>query len=803
MLPNKKKFQEWVSSIFIKYRLDGKNQKKTNKFEPFKYQKFLRDYMQSSSPYRGILLYHGLGSGKTCTSVIIAENLKKGRNIIVMLPASLRSNYKTQAISGCGVDDYIDNPKSFDDRYSFISYNASNTMTQLKRFGSLDNKVIIIDEVHNLISRLVSGIAGVSKQGKEIYNFLMDAKNCKIVALSGTPIVNDPFEMAVLFNILRGYIEITYFRILEVDESLGDRWDFTNLETELTNLHFIDYLDINKVNKSIEVHTTVKSWTDEYRELTSEIINICKRNGVISRFLEKKDFTLFPIDSEQKEFRQYFVNESAKDGDRLMNIDVFKKRIMGLVSYYVPLKSNYPDLIEKEIDRVQMSSHQYQIYSILRDKERKGDRAAARSRSGSKKKKGGFRGTFRMLTREASNFTFPDEIPRPYKDPGFIITTKKKDITNETNQIIQKVVQTEEKANNGELSKDYKKRIKKALAELKADEELYLKPGPDGLDKLSPKMKLILENINKSPGLVFVYSNFRVLEGVEIFSRILDTNGYAKYNDPNKDIPKYAIYSGSEKEDERQTILNIFNSSENKYGKKLKIILATSAGAEGLNLKNVRQVHIMDPYWNQNKNKQVIGRAVRRKSHIDLKSNENNVTVFQYLSVIPEEDKQMSKDKLSTDEHILDVSYKKQLIIDDVTNLMKEAAVDCVLNALDIKGDYDCLTFGSDAEGLSYSPTVGRDIVYSHSIGDNTITKKKDLVVAGMYRKKIYIPDKKAKKLYLYHNKEKSMPATVDPKKLKPIMIDINSGSIYDFKSVKAKKPIKIGKIGTNSSFIN
>ena len=173
VLPNKKKFQEWITKTFIKYRLDGKPPKKSGKFEPFKYQKFLRDYMQTSSPYRGILLYHGLGSGKTCTSVIIAENLKKGRNIVVMLPASLRSNYKSQAISGCGIEDYIDNPDSFDDRYSFISYNASNTLTQLKRLGSLDNKVIVIDEVHNLISRLVSGIMGVSKQGKEIYELLI------------------------------------------------------------------------------------------------------------------------------------------------------------------------------------------------------------------------------------------------------------------------------------------------------------------------------------------------------------------------------------------------------------------------------------------------------------------------------------------------------------------------------------------------------------------------------------------------------------------------------------------------------
>ena len=32
-------------------------------------------------------------------------------------------------------------------------------------------------------------------------------------------------------------------------------------------------------------------------------------------------------------------------------------------------------------------------------------------------------------------------------------------------------------------------------------------------------------------------------------------------------------------------------------------------------------------------------------------------------------------------------------------------------------------------------------------------------------------------------------------------MVDLSSGKVYDFKSVKAKKPIKIGKVGKNSVF--
>ena len=175
-------------------------------------------------------------------------------------------------------------------------------------------------------------------------------------------------------------------------------------------------------------------------------------------------------------------------------------------------------------------------------------------------------------------------------------------------------------------------------------------------------MKIMLENIQKSPGLVFVYSNFRTLEGVEIFSKILDFNGFSKYGTTNN-LPKYAIYSGTEDEKDKKETLRLFTSDENKHGKFIKIILATAAGAEGLDLKNIRQIHIMEPYWNQMRIEQVIGRGVRRGSHLALPPNERNVEVYRYFSVFSKQNSMLTKDKLSTDEHIEQISVKKQQII--------------------------------------------------------------------------------------------------------------------------------------------
>ena len=137
-------------------------------FEPTTFQKFVRDYLSSSSPYRGLLLYHGLGSGKTCTSITVAENLKLGKNVILLSPASLRTNYITALRTDCGVIAYKDNEDALREKYTFISYNAANTIDQLKKIPSLDNHTIVIDEAHNLVSMIVSN----SKKGPELYKML-------------------------------------------------------------------------------------------------------------------------------------------------------------------------------------------------------------------------------------------------------------------------------------------------------------------------------------------------------------------------------------------------------------------------------------------------------------------------------------------------------------------------------------------------------------------------------------------------------------------------------------------------------
>jgi SNF2 family DNA or RNA helicase len=97
--------------------------------------------------------------------------------------------------------------------------------------------------------------------------------------------------------------------------------------------------------------------------------------------------------------------------------------------------------------------------------------------------------------------------------------------------------------------------------------------------------------------------------------------------------------------DERNRNKKYFNVPDNKDGKVIKIILISPAGSEGISLKNVRQVHVLEPYWNEVRINQLIGRAVRQCSHADLPMKERYVDVYRYLAI-------RKNNKETTDENI-------------------------------------------------------------------------------------------------------------------------------------------------------
>lgn len=168
----------------------------------------------------------------------------------------------------------------------------------------------------------------------------------------------------------------------------------------------------------------------------------------------------------------------------------------------------------------------------------------------------------------------------------------------------------------------------------------------------SPKIKAIFEFIKTNPKPAVVYSNF-LENGVLPLSVLL-----------SKGNLKYAVYHGGTSEEKRDKIINNYNAGL------LDVLLISSAGSESLDLKNTRQIHIMELHWNESKINQIIGRAIRYKSHDALKAEDRNVKIIKWISVfgykIPYE---------TADEYLQEISEKKDKMFEQFNEIIKIASV--------------------------------------------------------------------------------------------------------------------------------
>lgn len=158
-----------------------------------------------ASPNRGMFLVHSAGSGKTFTAIAVAEHLKQYKEVLVIAPKSLHDNMRN------AFDRYSKSVDSM--RYRFISSNAGNMITKLESTTDeltgvdvkslrLDNKLIIIDEAHNLLNGMSNG----STNSSLLYDMLMKSKKCRILLMSASPIINNIYEAAIAMNICKGPI---------------------------------------------------------------------------------------------------------------------------------------------------------------------------------------------------------------------------------------------------------------------------------------------------------------------------------------------------------------------------------------------------------------------------------------------------------------------------------------------------------------------------------------------------------------------------------------------------------------------
>jgi len=816
VLPNRKAFADAVARLFLKYPMPATTpedkdvdlclKRDTGTRELLPHQRVVRDYLASETPYRGLLLYHGLGSGKTCSSISVAESMLSTRKIFVMLPASLEDNYRGELLT-CGAplylydhhwrqqslnedtktiakrlglsDGFLDRngmffttvpgetpnykslPKSaqdlisaqFDDvlsqRLTFIRYNglsSANIQKYVPPDGSnpYSGSVVIIDEVHNFISRIVNK----SDIAWKLYDLLYHAVDCKIVALSGTPVINRANEIAFLMNLLRGPID----RIVVPIKSIPT-WDEEKMMTALRGVPDVDTIEFNVLKKHLLVTRNPPNFRSVYNEkgdrtavqYVKDLPYTANASDWVNSWKTKfetdvggAELSVERITTESLECLPSDYDEFAKmflDGLQIKNPHLLMRRIQGLVSYFKGADERMlPTLVdsEKMLELVPMSPEQFKHYLDIRNEEikmNKKQRATIGTDDDEMK-------SFRVNSRLACNYAVPPELR----------TKEEGTATTETN--------VPEKS--------------EILARLRGKPKQYL--SKEALKVFSPKMLRLLTNLEESLGKdewnnQFVYSQYRELEGLGVLSAVLDENGWQEYKiikqanqwvedpamDPKK--PAYAFYAGSKGPDDaekREYMRQIFNgpssyarnfpaslkASVEARGKKLLcLVMASSAGAEGITLLNVRRVHILEPHWNPARHDQVIGRAVRICSHAGLPMDQRTVRVSFYVSKFTDEQanatlgynnivmirrtdmvtKRYAGDPveafMSTDEYLYEISYEKDITNKRISTLLKQAAVDCEIHRKLHSREtpvLSCMRFDSTATGedLAFKPSL-------------------------------------------------------------------------------------------------
>lgn len=233
------------------------------------------------------------------------------------------------------------------------------------------------------------------------------------------------------------------------------------------------------------------------------------------------------------------------------------------------------------------------------------------------------------------------------------------------------------------------------------------------ISKFSIKFKNIYERITSSIGISFVYSQF-LTAGVTSLALMLEENGFLpaiitgkehellqsktkkppicylcgktrhKMTDHQWAPAKYVLLTGSQQLNPDVDIPKIsgyINREENMYGKLVKVLLGSEVSGEGIDFKRIRQVHIMEPWYNQARIDQVTGRAIRNGSHRDLPPEQRNVEIFKYCIVPPNrlKKKRSKEEEIETvDERDYRYAEDKDRKIKAVEHVLKSLAIDCL-----------------------------------------------------------------------------------------------------------------------------
>jgi hypothetical protein len=607
------------------------NERKSGIISLAQHQRFLKNFMSRNTPYNGVLIFHGLGVGKTCASIAIAETLRptvmanNQKIVIIAKPTfdkgeifSLDRLKRDQ--NQCAGDTFVSEIKNpelvkkcqegHSDSCKIVKYKIDKAIKSTYTFyGSLEwakhilrelqkavrgvpeakhreveiarikkmynNTVLIIDEAHNIKdasenkTRIVPPV---------LMKVLEHAENLKLVLLSGTPMFNEPADLISILNYL------------------------------LIN-------DKRPILRESDIFKSDGTFTMRGRDILQNY-----SRGYVS-FLRSENPIIFPL---------RFSSSINGDHDIITSAKYPKYDIYGN-----HLESGIKHL---EIISCMMGSQQEKIYRAYLEK---------RITPDEEKTSAAFSSELQICNFIYQDLSQTDNLAETYGEKGL------NSVMTKSGSKIQYSF------NNPDDALEYKG---KALL------------------KHSSKIHKIMENIEKAKGLVFVYTEYEV-SGILPLIFALELAGYHKYKSSENPVlvseykeskykGDYLVISGNAALSKHYE--SYLAKRHEMRNEPVKVILATRKASEGISLFGVREIHILNPWHNLNRLSQAIGRGLRSWSHIELPQDERNITVYMYAATL--------KERETVDLKIYREAESKAINIGEAEDILRRNAIDCPLN---------------------------------------------------------------------------------------------------------------------------
>ena len=644
------------------------------------HQQFVRSFLSPHTPYTSLLLFHGLGSGKTCAASGVCEEARRvaqskgvAPKIIVVANPNVTANFKTQlfdktalkaerggywALHGCVGDQLIRevNPANvsglsreymesqiahvISSAYSFQGYiQLSNNIDRIRRRAEqlgvdeagltrmlqdrYGDTLFVIDEVHNIRS---------THNTKSVSNNLQDlvsrVTGIRLLLMSATPVFNNPDEIVWVINLMNANDRRSLISAADVFDKSG-RFKKAAGEDGLSG-----------------------------KDLLMQ-----KATGYISYVRGENPYT-FPFRVYPDRFAP---NHTFITGANHKYPTVQMNRLRVLPETTI----KHTHVYLSEIGDVQSVGYEYMVKQLTHPID--GKEAVAMGYS--------------ELSRpiEALNIVYPHAdldwataVGRPGNDDVVTHIPIDELVGRRGLSRIMDFVDTD--TEKGRFS--YKDGVAHIFA-------------PNSVKQYSAKIHAICEAAClPDSGVALIYSNY-LDGGLVPMALALEERGFKRFGSApslfatppsNLDATKrYVLISGDIRiSPDNISEFNALVNIKNKTGSQIKVVLVSPTGSEGMDFKFVRQLHIMDPWYNLSRIEQIVGRAVRNRSHAALPFSERNVQIYLHATLLkptlkPSLEKVPSKVE-AADLYLYRMAEQKAMAMGEVNRALKEGSVDCQLN---------------------------------------------------------------------------------------------------------------------------